>query len=166
MHRGHGQNYLAGEHRIGDIGQLTLFLLFMSFWISDMFLEYSSFLNEYVPVWVRLPIGVLLLITSAYMAKTGLSIIFGRNAQTQGVVKKGVFGWVRHPIYLSELLLYLALLVIQISLTAFIILVLAIIFLYYISRYEERLLMEKYGDEYRQYMREVPMWLPRFKKNK
>lgn len=156
-HRGN----VAGEHRTGDIGQLVVFLLFMALWLSDMFLEYSSFLNEYMPVVVRLVIGISLLIVSGYMAKTGLSLVFGKNAQSQGVIRKGVFGLVRHPIYLSEIILYLGLLILHISLAAVFIWIVAIFFLHYISRYEEKLLLEKYGKAYEQYMKEVPMWFPR-----
>ena len=152
---------LAGEHRISDIGQLTLFCLFMALWISDMFWEYSSFLNVYVPVIIRLPIGILLLIISGYMAGTGLSIVFGKKAESQGVIKKGVFRFVRHPIYLSEIILYLGLLLLNISLAAALIWVIAMFFLHYISRYEEKLLLARFGDEYKQYMKEVPMWFPR-----
>ena len=152
---------LAGEHYTGDIGQLTLFILFMGVWLSDMFLEYSSFLNEYVPVAVKLPIGIILLVASGYLAKTGLSIVFGKKVQSQGVIRKGVFNFVRHPIYLSEIILYLGLLVLHTSLVAVFIWIIAILFLHYISRYEEKLLLAKYGNEYEQYMREVPMWFPR-----
>ncbi len=152
---------LTGEHSTGDIGQLILFCLFMALWLSDMFLKYSSFLNEYVPVVVRLPIGILLLIVSGYMAGTGLSIVFGKKVQSQGVVKKGVFSFVRHPIYLSEIILYLGLLVLHISLATVFIWIIAILFLHYISRYEEKLLLAKFGKEYEQYMKEVPMWFPR-----
>ncbi len=160
----HSDN-LTGEHRTGDIGQLTLFCLFMAVWISDMFLNYSSFLSEYIPVGVRLPIGILLLITSGYMAITGLSIVFGKQEQSEGVIKKGIFRFVRHPIYLSEIILYLCLLVLSTSLAAAFIWIIAIFFLHYISRYEEKLLLAKFGKEYEQYMREVPMWFPRLYRN-
>ena len=63
----------------GDIGQLILFLLFMALWISDMFLMYSVFPNEYVPEVVRLPIGIILLIVSGYMAGTGLLLPIARG---------------------------------------------------------------------------------------
>lgn len=152
---------LTGEHRTGDIGQLILFCLFMALWISDMLLKYSSFLNEYIPVGARLPFGILLLIVSGYMAVTGLSIVFGKQAQSQGVIKKGVFSFLRHPIYLSEIILYLGLLLLNISLAAAFIWIIAIFFLHYISRYEEKLLLVKFGKEYEHYMKEVPMWFPR-----
>jgi len=46
------------------------------------------------------------------------------------------------------------------SLVAAVVWVIAIGFLYHISRYEERLLLARFSEEYRQYMREVPMWIP------
>jgi len=152
---------LAGEHRISDIGQLTLYCLFMAIWISDMVLDYSNFLNDYFLQVIRLPISISLLILSGYMAGTGLSIVFGKKAQVQGVIRKGVFRFVRHPIYLSEIILYLGLLLINISLAAVPALIIAMFFLHYISRHEEKLLLAKYGDEYKRYMEEVPMWFPR-----
>jgi protein-S-isoprenylcysteine O-methyltransferase Ste14 len=160
MKRHHWDN-LAGEHRIGDIGQLTLYCLFMALWISDMLLNYSNFLNEYIPAVIRLPIGIIILIISGYMAGTGLWIIFGKKSQPQGVVRKGVFRFVRHPIYLSEILLYLGLLFLNISLAAALVWIMAILFLHYISRYEEKLLLVRFGKEYEQYTRDVPMWIPR-----
>jgi len=159
VHR-HSDN-LTGEHKTWDIGQLILFCLFMALWLSDMFLKYSSFLNEYVPVELRLTFGILLLIASGYLAGTGLSIVFGKQRQARGVIKKGVFSFVRHPIYLSEIILYLGLLVLHISLATITIWIIAILFLHYISRYEEKLLLAKFGKEYEQYMKEVPMWFPR-----
>ena len=160
------ENNLTGEHRYGDIGQLILFCLFMALWVLDIVLEYSNFLNEDVLLTVRLPIGILLLIVSGYLARTGLTIAFGKNAQSQGVIREGVFGLVRHPIYLSEMVLYLGLLVLNISLAAAFIWIIATLFLHYISRYEEKLLLARFGDEYKQYIKEVGMWLPRIYRNK
>jgi len=160
-HKGHEN--LTGEHKLGDIGQLFIFILFAGFWLSDMFLNYSNLMNEYIPLWIKLPVGIVLLILAAYMAKTGMTIVFGKNAQTIGVIRNGVFRFVRHPIYLSEILFYLGLLIINLSLAATLVWVAGILFLYFISRFEENLLLERYGDEYRQYMKEVPMWIPHLK---
>ena len=154
-------DHLTGEHHIGDIGQLTLYCLFMALWISDMLLNYSNFPNEYIPVVIRISIGIVILIISGYMAGTGLWIIFGKKSQSKGVVRKGVFRFVRHPIYLSEILLYLGLLLLNISLAAALVWIMAILFLHYISCYEERLLLARFGKEYEQYMRDVPMGIPR-----
>lgn len=156
---------LAGEHAVGDAGQIVLACLFAATWMADtFFLQYTTFLNHYVPLGIRIPLGVVLLILSGYLASTGLSIVFGEKREEPGVIRKGVFNVVRHPIYLSEILLYLGFLMLSISLAAAFVWVIAILFLHYISRYEERLLLARFGEEYEQYMREVPMWVPRLRK--
>ena len=159
------REHLTGEHRIGDGGQLLLFILFMATWITDtFFFGYSTMLNDHVPLAVRIPIGIVILIFAFFLARTGMSIVFGNNNHEPGVIRKSVFSILRHPIYMGEILLYLGLLVISISLAATGIWVITIIFLHFISRYEERLLLQRFGEEYRQYMKDVPMWIPRFRK--
>ena len=66
--------------------------------------------------------------------------------------------------YLSEVLLYLGLLSMSISLASLGIGVLAAVFLRFLCRHEEGLLVERFGDDYRNYMREVGMWFPRLRK--
>jgi protein-S-isoprenylcysteine O-methyltransferase Ste14 len=156
---------LAGEHALSDIGQLVLACLFTATWIADsFFLKYTTVLNHHVPPVIRIPLGVILLVTSAYLARTGMSIVFGETREDPGVIRKGVFSVVRHPIYLSEMLLYLGLLMLSMSLAAAFVWVIAVVFLHHISRYEERLLLARFGEEYAQYMRDVPMWIPRLRK--
>jgi protein-S-isoprenylcysteine O-methyltransferase Ste14 len=159
----HQRDDLAGEHVVSDAGQLILACLFAATWIADtFFIKYATFLNQYVPLGVRIPSGIVLLVLAGYLAKTGLSIVFGEEREKPSVIRESVFSVVRHPIYLSEILLYLGLLMLSISLAAAAVWVVAIGFLHYISRYEERLLLERFGEEYERYMREVPMWIPRF----
>ncbi len=156
---------LTGEHAVGDAGQMVLACLFAATWIADtFFFKYTTFLNRYVSPVVRVPLGAILLVLSGYLAGTGMSIVFGEKREKPGVIRKGVFNVVRHPIYLSEILLYLGLLMLSISLAAAAVWVIAIGFLHYISLYEERLLLARFGEEYEQYMREVPMWIPRLGK--
>ena len=156
---------LIGEHKLGDAGQAILACLFFSVWIADsFFLEYTTALNGIVPLGFRLPVGIILLVLSAYLARTGLSIVFGEKRQKPAVLRKSVFGVVRHPIYLSELLLYPGLLMMSISLAAAVVWLIGIVFLHYLSRYEEKLLLAHFGKEYQQYMSEVPMWVPRLRR--
>ena len=153
---------LTGEHAVGDAGQIVLACLFAVTWILDtFFLKYTAFLNHYVPLGIRIPFGIVLLVLSGYLARTGLAIVFGEKRDKPGVIRKSVFNVIRHPIYLSEFLLYLGFLMLSISLAAVFVCVMAILFLYCISRYEERLLLARFGEEYEQYMQEVPMLIPR-----
>lgn len=156
---------LTGEHPVGDAGQIIFAVVFFGVWIADsFFLKYTTQLNDIVPALVRKPIGIALLCISAYFAGSGLRIAFGEERETPSVIRKGVFGVVRHPIYLSEVLLYLALFLLNMSLAAAVVGLGAAVFLYCLSRYEERLLLKRFGDDYRAYMRAVGMWLPRFRR--
>jgi protein-S-isoprenylcysteine O-methyltransferase Ste14 len=162
----HREN-LAGEHKFSDAGQLILFLVFMAVWITDsFFFKYSVFLNNYIPASVQITLGVIVLIISACLAASGIIKMFGKVREKSGVVRDGVFGIIRHPLYTSEMLLYLGLLLLSTSLAAIAVWVIGIAFLHYISRYEEKILLEQFADEYRQYMKDVPMYIPRLRRKK
>jgi protein-S-isoprenylcysteine O-methyltransferase Ste14 len=154
---------LAGEHKYGDAGQLAIAFIFVITWICDTFiLHYTTFLNKNIPNSIRFSLGIVFLSLSAFLATKGLSIVFGEKRQNPGVIRKSAFGIIRHPIYLSEILLYLGLLMLSLSLAAALILGIAILFLHYIAKYEETLCLMRYGEEYKRYMRDVPMLVPRF----
>jgi len=161
----HGdRNDLAGEHVCGDAGQIILFLIFLAVWIGDSFiLKYSTFLSSYIPIYVRLPIALVILSGAVYFARSGLRIVFGEIREQPIVIRKGVFNQVRHPIYLGALLFYLGLSVMTLSIFSIIVWLGIIAFYHFISRYEEKLLLDKFGTEYEKYGSDVPMWIPRLK---
>jgi len=144
-----------------------LAFVFAAVWIADAFIfKHTTFLNLYVPLAIRTPLAAIFLLLSGYLARNGLSIVFHEVRNGPEVIRKGVFGLVRHPIYLSEILLYLGFLMLSLSLAAILVWLLAIGFLHYISRHEERLLLARFDTEYQQYMQEVPMWIPRLRRKR
>jgi len=153
---------LVGEHPLGDMGQIVLLLAFLVVWAADSFLfRYSIFFTAHFPLYMRTLSGLTVLCASGWLARGGLKIVFGEKRERPCVIRKGVFGLVRHPIYLSAILFYLGLLLLSLSLAAALIWLAAIAFYYYISRHEEKLLLAAFGREYEEYMRQVPMLIPR-----
>jgi protein-S-isoprenylcysteine O-methyltransferase Ste14 len=137
----------------------------MATWAGDtFFFKYTTFLNHYIPFGIRVLCGAILLVLSGYLAVRGLFIVFVEVRENPSVIRKSVFNIIRHPIYLSEILLYLGFLIMSMSMLAAVVWIVAIWFLHYISHYEERLLLARFGKEYEQYMREVPMLIPRLRK--
>jgi len=152
---------LAGEHKLGDIGQIGLLIIFLAVWIYDSFVAgMSIFLADSVPLFLRIPVAILLLLISGYMAVSGLGIVFGEIREKPSVIEKGVFKMIRHPMYLGAILVYLALFLFTMSLLSLGVIFIIVIFYNIIARYEEKLLIKKYGDDYRQYMNRVPRWFP------
>jgi protein-S-isoprenylcysteine O-methyltransferase Ste14 len=153
---------LTGEHAFGDAGQMIFALFFFVVWVGDsFFLRYTTQLNEIVPPVVSKPVGIVFLCLAAYCSCSGLRIVFGEVRKTPSIIRKGVFGLIRHPIYFSEVLLYLGLFMLRMSLAAGVVCLGAMAFLYFLSRYEERLLIKRFGNDYSLYMRDVGMWIPR-----
>jgi len=158
---------LTGEHPLGDIGQIVFLITFLTIWIGDsFFLNISSFLSDYIPLSIRIIISAIILFFSGYLAKSGLKIVFGEIRKEPCVIRKGIFNKVRHPIYLGSILLYLGLITLTFSIISVVLWIIIIIFYNYISKYEERVLLQKFGHDYEQYMKEVPMWIPGIFKKK
>ena len=156
---------LTGEHALGDIGQLILLFIFLAAWITDsFFLKYSTFISNYIPLFVKISLSVIILFSAGYLAKKGLDIVFGEIREKPGVIRKGVFGIVRHPIYSGSLLFYLGLLTLTFSIIATIIWIFIIAFYCFIAKHEEKLLLNKFEKDYEEYMIEVPMLIPRLKR--
>ncbi len=80
----------------------------------------------------------------------------------QKLVDNGPYGLVRHPIYLFAFLVWLALAVGYASLVilaVFVVYSMPILVLY--AREEEKLMLEQFGLEYREYQKRVGMFFPR-----
>ena len=166
-HRDRERKDLVGEHPFGDTGQLILLLVFLTVWVGDSFiLKFSIMATRYVPVSVRIVFFVAGMIMAGILAQRGLGIVFGEERDRPRVIRKGVFSLVRHPIYLGSILFYFSCLLLTLSIVSMFVWVIIIAFYIYISRHEEKLLLARFGSEYANYMREVPMLLPWTKRMK
>lgn len=156
---------LAGENVWGDLGQLILFIVFIVGIILDLvFLRVGQSFVESVPLFLRIIVALPVLIISGYLAQSGLKIVFREERSKLVVIRTGVFSLVRHPIYLGSMLLYLGFIILSMSVIAFGIWIIIIVFYVYISRYEENILIDKLGEEYEQYMRDVSMFIPKIRR--
>jgi len=78
------------------------------------------------------------------------------------LVTGGAYGCVRHPVYLAALLVWLGLAVGYLSGTALAVTALYVIPIYLLYiRSEEDMMLETFGDAYREYRHVVPMLVPR-----
>ena len=149
-----------GEHPLGDAGQMILFGLFLVIWILDSFiLNRSTFLADDIPLAIRLIILGLLLAAAAYLFKSGHVVVSGEQRSTT-VVSSGAFRYVRHPLYLGSILIYLGLTVSTVSLFCLALLIVIVFFYNYIAGYEEKLLEIKFGDAYIEYENKTGKWVP------
>jgi len=155
-----------GEHPFGDAGQLILFGLFLIVWAGDsFFLHLSTFLSAYVPLFIRLAILGIMFITAIYLFRSA-HVVVDREHKPDGVITSGAFKQVRHPLYLASILTYLGLSISTFSLLSLALFMGIFIFYNYLASYEEKLLEEKFGEEYIKYKQRTGKWVPRISRNK
>ncbi len=153
---------LAGEHPFGDAGQIILAIIFIAGTLIDKYIIHTSILPpQSFPDHLRILTALPFFIISLLLAISSHKTIFGEQRKELQVVKTGAFSIVRHPLYLSAILLYLGFIITSLSTIALSIWLIILIFYYHISRYEEKILIDKIGPKYKQYMNEVPMFIPR-----
>lgn len=151
-----------GEHPYGDLGQVIILLLFLVIWILDSFVfRYSTFLSPYAPIYLRLIVAGLILVFTIYLIRSGHRAVSDEILSSPRLLTDGAFSRVRHPIYLAALLFCLILISITLSLISLFIFVGIFFFYNHIAVYEEKFLEKKFGQDYRDYRKNVPKWIPR-----
>ena len=78
--------------------------------------------------------------------------------QTTAIIDSGVFRIVRHPLYLGTAIWAVGLMLVFQSVLAIVLGVVTIFCCWMASRKEDQFNINKFGDEYKNYMGKVPMW--------
>ena len=152
---------LAGEYRWGDTGQIILLIVFIIGMISDLFLlKISDSWQNVFPWYFRIVVFIPLLFIAGYFAQRAHKIVFHQERDELIVIKTDVFAMIRHPMYFGSILTYLGFVILSFSVIALIVFVIVVIFYFYLCRYEEQILIEKLGNQYKNYMKKVPMLIP------
>jgi protein-S-isoprenylcysteine O-methyltransferase Ste14 len=87
-----------------------------------------------------------------------------RNTNTTGgnLITAGPFGWVRNPLYVGNFFIVIGLAVFAGLIWVMIVTAALFAFQYYcIVKYEEKLLLSRFGAEYEEFMQKVPAWIPK-----
>jgi protein-S-isoprenylcysteine O-methyltransferase Ste14 len=152
---------MAGEHSFTDSGQIVLLSLFLITLVLDSFIfRIGGLEGGRVPILFRAPLGLASLTAAFFLMRSAHRAVFGKPEGHAHVITGGVFSLVRHPMYLGSMLFFFGLLVFTLSLPAAAVLLVIVVFYVLVSRYEEKLLTRKYGDEYTAYKERVPMFIP------
>ena len=148
------------------IGGLVLWLSMLGYLIYPSLLAWSK---VGLPAWIRW-LGVGMGITCVFLIYwmfssigTGITpTVATRKAHK--LVTKGPYRWIRHPLYTFGTLFFLSFALIADSWFIAVMALLAITMLTIRLPNEEAHLIEKFGDEYREYIQRTGRYLPKFAK--
>lgn len=114
---------------------------------------YTAFLNFYFDFSVLTFLGVLLYILAHILL--AISIINFSSPDEMGLSVKGIYKYSRNPMYISYFICMIAWVLLTKSIVLLIIVIIYQISTHSIIISEERWCLEKFGDEYKEYMSRV-----------
>jgi len=125
-----------------------------------------------IRIWFHEPFSLhqvvswILLILSAWAGLSGYFLLkrkgnsTGNFENTTILVKSGIYGLIRHPLYLSLFLLGSGVMMKDPGVPAIALGVINLIAVYFTARIEEKEMIAKFGDPYREYKKETKMFIP------
>ncbi|MHA2289249.1 MAG: methyltransferase family protein [Promethearchaeota archaeon] len=153
---------LGVEHPYSHQIMIGSVLFFFITWILDtFFIQLLVDVRNGVPLIIRAFLFVITLVISIVLMNTSQKKIFSHSDKNQGLVSDGVYSIVRHPLYLSIPVLYLAFTLLSLSVLSFTSILLIFYFFNKMVDFEEVELIKILGNNYRDYMNNVPRWIPR-----
>jgi protein-S-isoprenylcysteine O-methyltransferase Ste14 len=162
----------------------TLFIIWFSWFLSIRFMRYHGIARFFAfesvfilvllnhSVWFQEPFSLrqvlswILLIFSVWPVVTGYLLLKRQGKptvnfeNTSRLVKSGIYGYIRHPLYLSVFLLGTGVMLKNPASLQIVLGCINMIAVYITARIEENEMIAKFGDEYRNYMKETKMFIP------
>ena len=141
-------------------------VIFWVIWFLDLqVFQLTTFLNDYLHLLIRVPVFILIFGIALVFILKSHKLLFQSHKPPNQLQSGGILRYVRNPMYLGILLIYISLIFLSISLISIVIFI--IVFLVYnkMVNFEENILEAKFGEEYKEYQKNVPKWIPNpFKK--
>jgi protein-S-isoprenylcysteine O-methyltransferase Ste14 len=136
------------------IGQILL----MANIVLNIFVKHEASLIwlKYVGFFFLIPVIILWPLPFFTLRKHGNISASGSFLATTQLVKKGIYKLIRHPQYLSFMLLNAGMALINQDIITIVISFLSIVFLFFGIKEEEQILNDQFGEEYTEYLKRVP----------
>lgn len=142
---------------------ITRFFAFESVFILAL-MNYRVWFNDaFSPLQI---ISWIMLICSLWAVTTGYLLLKRKGnptinfENTSRLVKSGIYGYIRHPLYFSIFLLGTGIVLKNPGKIQIILGIVNLVAVYFTSLIEEGEMINKFGDEYRDYMKETKMFIP------
>ena len=140
-------------------GIVTILLIIESIIFVGIFLFYKNLIIEYLDFlgWALLVLSIYFALAPVYAFKKKANVPKGKSyIHTKVIVDTGVFSFVRHPQYLSMLLVPIGLVLIVQHWLILFFSIICMILIYDGILIQDKILVKKFKDDYKEYMKRVP----------
>lgn len=148
------------EHQKSHIIQLLAMIIFFIIWIIDSFIfTFSTILTGYIPIIIQI-IGFISFLTLGLILSFRAGHVIFQAENSNKLITTGILSHTRHPLYLGVLIIYVGFIFLTMSLISIVGLIIAFLLYNYIASFEENELIEIFKEEYLDYKKRVPKWIP------
>lgn len=157
----HNHAGIGPEHPYSHEIQFGSIIIFAIIWIMDTFvLHLGEEFKESIWIVFQAILFILLASLAYLLVNASHGKIFGEQSG-KAVVDDGIYSYIRHPMYISIIVLLSAFFVLSLSFLSLLPLIGAILAFDRMMAFEEKELVRILGDSYQTYMKKVPRWFPR-----
>ncbi|MFX1297703.1 MAG: methyltransferase family protein [Promethearchaeota archaeon] len=141
-------------------------IIFIIIWFLDSnIFRISTFLNDFVDFLIRLLLFVLVFAIAITFIMLSHRSLFKSHQPPNSLITNGILGYVRNPMYLGILLIYVAFIFLSISLICIGLFIPVFLVYNWMVNFEEKILENMFGTQFLEYKKKVPKWIPNpFKK--
>jgi protein-S-isoprenylcysteine O-methyltransferase Ste14 len=136
--------------------------------LDSFIFGFSTGLAFVINFWVRLLLGAFSFSLGLYLVAKSEATVFGKTLVGRigkpKFISTGVYAWVRHPMYLGSLLLLLGFVLATFSILSLLVWAGFLLFFDRMATFEEEDLSRILGEQYLNYKKQVPKWLPKLRK--
>ncbi len=135
--------------------------VFLLIWTLDTWVfSISTGLNALFPHIIRLVLFIGILCSAFILIRISAKALFKEKNPSNTLMTGGILRYIRHPMYLSILLIYIAFLFLSTSLLCMGFFIIVLITYNKMANYEEKVLEKLFGEEYLEYKQNVSKWFP------
>jgi len=149
------------EIKYSHLIQAALPITFAVVWFLDSSFSLSVWLNSFVPLIVRIILFSIVLALALILMRLSHGTLFHDNEASNSLITEGILSKVRNPLYLGILLIYVSCILLSISLICIALFIIIALIYNKMVNYEESVLAELFGEEYLEYKKKVPKWIPK-----
>ena len=139
--------------------------MFASKSINNPSIELANVIYEFEFLGVNIAMDIAMLYASVLIVIGTVFILAGwitlyKNIKNEELVTTGIYSYSRHPQYFGGLWAHVGVSFLLSACYSLLVTPLVVILVYLVSKKEEDELIREFGNEYKEYMKKVPMFIP------
>ena len=145
------------SHLIQGLSPVIFILIII---LDSVVFQWSTMLSNFIPFLVRIILLITFLSFAILLIQLSHKTLFHENNPSNTLITSGILRYVRNPMYLGILMIYIAFICFSLSLIALVLFIMIFILYNRLVNYEENILEQLFGEDYLKYKQKVPKWIP------